>query len=243
MYRDHFHENEKKIDCNLMGTLCSRQSQNPPKSSMIDPSSYLLGNNPGEKNFDTNQLNFVPDSEQQWNPPLTLPVLKRSISPINIPSTDMLTHQKYKCDQCGMIFPSNESLFKHKTRFCIGVKDSGIGRQPVYSDDEQIEDHTKRSTVRKIVRHQSPIQKVIFRLFILLIILCFSKKREEVNEWKRQRAILQTVEDMEDRIKTDSFRTQKLTNEIKNQDHIYNEILLEVREIFDHTEKNKIIKY
>ncbi len=48
---------------------------------------------------------------------------------------------------------------------------------------------------------------------------------------------------MEDRIKTDSFRTQKLTNEIKNQDHIYNEILLEVREIFDHTEKNKIIKY
>jgi hypothetical protein len=113
-------------------------------------------------------LNFVPDSEQQWDPPPALPVLKRPRSRVNFStpifySKDMPTYQKYKCDQCGMIFPSNESLFKHKTRFCIGVKDSGIGRQPVYSDDEEAENHTKRSTVRKIIRHRSPVEKVIFQ--------------------------------------------------------------------------------
>jgi hypothetical protein len=36
---------------------------------------------------------------------------------------------------------------------------------------------------------------------------------------------------MEDRILTDTHRTQKLTNNIKKQDQIYNEILLEVRDI------------
>jgi hypothetical protein len=81
----------------------------------------------------------------------------------------MSTQQKYKCDQCGMIFPSNESLFKHKTRFCIGVKDSGIGRRPIYSDDEDIQGNTQRSTTRKVViRHHSPVEKVRFRLYILL---------------------------------------------------------------------------
>lgn len=147
-----------------MGTLCSRQSSNPPKSSTIDPALYLLGNqNTGENHFDTNQLSFIPDSEQQqWD---TLPVLSRPKSPVNftppiVYRNEMPTYQRYKCDQCGMIFPSNESLFKHKTRFCIGVKDSGIGRQPVYSDDEDTEIHTKRSNARKVIRHQSPVQKV-----------------------------------------------------------------------------------
>ena len=41
--------------------------------------------------------------------------------------------------------------------------------------------------------------------------------------------MLQTVEDMEDRILTDSYRTQKSTNESLKYDHIYHEILLEVR--------------
>jgi hypothetical protein len=36
---------------------------------------------------------------------------------------------------------------------------------------------------------------------------------------------------MEDRILIDTYRTQKLTNNIKKQDNIYNEILLEVRNI------------
>jgi hypothetical protein len=35
---------------------------------------------------------------------------------------------------------------------------------------------------------------------------------------------------MEDRILIDTHRNQKLTDNIKKQDHIYNEILLEVSE-------------
>jgi hypothetical protein len=168
-----------------MGTLHTKRSQNLSTSPPIDASSYLLGKNqsiPGEKtsnDFDINRLNFIPDSEQQWNSPLTLrlprtaPVFERSTPLFNRPipleySTNMPTQQKYKCDQCGMIFPSNESLFKHKTRFCIGVKDSGIGRKPVYSDDEDIQGNTQRSTIRKVIRHHSPVEKVRFRLYILL---------------------------------------------------------------------------
>jgi len=170
-----------------MGTLCNKQSENlsktPPPPPM-DSSSYILGKNQYNSvekpsyDFDVNQLNFIPDSEQLWDAPSTLPlprrtpVLERSTSLFNLPkridySINMPTQQKYKCDQCGMVFPTDESLFKHKTRFCIGVKDSGIGRQPIYSDDEEIDGYTKRSTRRKVIQHQSPLEKVrlIFHLF------------------------------------------------------------------------------
>ena len=77
----------------------------------------------------------------------------------------MLTQQKCKCDQCGMVFPSSDNLFKHKTRFCIGVEDSGIGRKPVDSDDENVhynknDNYNRRSPVRRIIRHQSSATKV-----------------------------------------------------------------------------------
>lgn len=141
MNRDHF---QKEY---FMGTLFTK------KSTMIDSSPPPL--------VDSNQLNFIPD------PPSPRHVTVPSSPPppiVEYPKA-MTSYQKYKCDQCGMVFPSNESLFKHKTRFCIGVKDSGIGRQPVYSDDEDLENQTRRSTVRKVVRHQSPpapVEKVRF---------------------------------------------------------------------------------
>jgi len=167
-----------------MGTLFNKQSENLSKSPPIDSSSYLLGknqSNPGGKSsydFDVDQLNFIPDSEQLWDSPLPshLPKIEQSSNRSNYPSyinysTNMSTQLKYKCDQCGMVFPSDESLFKHKTRFCIGVKDSGIGRRPAYSDDEESDDHTKRSTARKVIRHQSPVEKVRFLFNISLIFI------------------------------------------------------------------------
>lgn len=123
-----------------MGTLLTRK---PPPNI---PSPPLL---------DSNQFNFIPDppsSPQQQQHVTILPSIEYPIT--------MTSYQKYKCDQCGMVFPANEALFKHKMRFCIGVKDSGIGRQPVYSDDEELENQTQRSTVRKVVRHHSPVEKV-----------------------------------------------------------------------------------
>jgi len=84
-------------------------------------------------------------------------------------SSDMFTQKKLKCDQCGMVFPSDRALYKHKRRFCIGVKDSGIGRKPIYSDDEEIDrynNHTKQSAVKNIIPHQSSLAKVRFCLHI-----------------------------------------------------------------------------
>jgi len=86
----------------------------------------------------------------------------------------MFTQKKLKCDQCGMVFPSDRALHKHKRRFCIGVKDSGIGRNPIYSDDEEIDNttsrrynnHTKQSAVKNIIPHQSSLAKVRFCLHI-----------------------------------------------------------------------------
>ena len=41
----------------------------------------------------------------------------------------------------------------------------------------------------------------------------------------------QTVEDMEDHIFTDTYKTEKSNNHVKKQDKIYSEILLEVRRL------------
>ncbi|CAF3829025.1 unnamed protein product [Adineta steineri] len=125
----------------------------------------------------------------------------------------MPIQQYFKCDQCGMKFPTDEALFKHKTRFCIGVKDSGIGRKFIYSDDEGTDittnkNYTIQSAGTSVLQHKSSVEK----------------KREEIDEWKRQRAILQRVEDMENRILHDRLKTQKIANYIKQQDNIYNEI-------------------
>lgn len=156
-----------------MGTSCTKNSSNRLKTSPIDASSHLLDQNHSNKAFDydPDELNFVPDSEQPWSStvplhlPKALPTLERSetlpkITPHFDDSNSMSTPARYKCDQCGMVFPSNDALFKHKTRFCIGVKDSGINRQPVYSDDEDVTNQTRRSVPRKVVRHQSSLEKV-----------------------------------------------------------------------------------
>ena len=68
----------------------------------------------------------------------------------------------FKCNQCGMIFPTDEALFKHRTRFCIGLKDSGNGRRVYYSDDEETNGYTNRPRFRKIEQIESPAEKVSF---------------------------------------------------------------------------------
>lgn len=149
-----------------MGTSCTKNSTHPSSNPSNDQSSYLLDQNRLQSSYDphSTELNFIPDSEQQWNStvPLHIPqsisVIERSkdldyLNPMPI-------QQKFRCDQCGMAFPSDESLFKHKTRFCIGVKDSGINRHPVYSDDEDYVNQSKRTITQKVVQHQTPIEKV-----------------------------------------------------------------------------------
>jgi hypothetical protein len=162
-----------------MGSTVSRPptrvSHFREEKSSIDPSTYLLGSSkrsfsPEQQSPSTEPLPFLPPSERLWKPRVTSPwprtssLLHRPTIFYNRPRsalklqyltylTGMPADQKYKCDQCGMIFPSTEALFKHKTRFCIGVKDSGIGRKPVYSDDEDTPEPHRG-------RQQSPIATV-----------------------------------------------------------------------------------
>ncbi|CAF1068244.1 unnamed protein product [Adineta ricciae] len=139
-------------------------------------------------------------------------LLKTSI--ISMPSS-----QRFKCNQCGMKFPSDDNLYRHKKQFCIGVKDSGIGRIRIESDNDEADQsdksrngkHTKRSTKK----HRSPIER----------------KRAEVDEWKRRRALVQRAEDMEYRILNDHYKTEKLTDSLRKQDHIYNEVIREYERI------------
>lgn len=91
-------------------------------------------NNLDENNNDIN-------SKVRLNSPLKMP----------IPTT-------FKCDQCGMVFSSDEALFKHRTRFCIGANDSNNGRKVYYSDDEDINGYTSR----RVISHQSPSERVKF---------------------------------------------------------------------------------
>lgn len=165
----------------------TRVSHFREEKSSIDPSTYLLGTpkrsfspEPTSTELVSDPLPFLPDPERLWKPrvtsrwPRTTSLLHRPTIFYNRPRsalklqylnylTSMPAEHKYKCDQCGMIFPSTDALFKHKTRFCIGVKDSGIGRKPVYSDDEDTPEshrHNGRSTERKAIRHQSPTTTV-----------------------------------------------------------------------------------
>ncbi|CAF4564929.1 unnamed protein product [Rotaria sp. Silwood1] len=229
------YENFKCYSMGTSSTKPSRNITKPQGiKPTVDSSSYILGKNTStapeknsnqlDNNFEYNRLNFIPDSKKLWDLPVTsrvprtTSVLQKSSTISNLSvspqkrlqyldnSPDMSNQRKYKCDQCGIVFPSDEALFKHKTRFCIGVKDSGIGRKPVYSDDEEIDNN---SSYEDYNDNKKPT------------------KIEEINEWKLQRSMREMVEDIEDQILDNKQKSQKLMDYTKKQDDIYHEILVE----------------
>lgn len=42
----------------------------------------------------------------------------------------MPIQQTFTCDRCGMIFPNDDILFKHKAQYCVG------GRDPAYANEK-----------------------------------------------------------------------------------------------------------
>ena len=134
-----------------MGTFCSRSSKVEEKTTkIVDPRSYLFGDRYRSSIKEKRH-------SSQWNSPAS----SRNIL-FNRPLIyfeAMPKNHNSRCDQCGMIFGSNDALLKHKTRFCIGVKDSGIGRNPVYSDDEET------STKRRHHDRRIPLETSVNRVF------------------------------------------------------------------------------
>jgi late competence protein required for DNA uptake (superfamily II DNA/RNA helicase) len=106
-----------------------------------------LSYNLDKNKFYSNDISQSSARKLQTQSPLTMPI-----------------ENTFKCDRCGMIFPTDEALFKHRTRFCIGIIDSSSGRKIYYSDDDDINESTyltNRSALRKVVQHQLPVEKVI----------------------------------------------------------------------------------
>ncbi|CAF1256688.1 unnamed protein product [Adineta steineri] len=116
-----------------------------------------------------------------------------------------------KCAQCGMVFPNDDALVKHKTRFCVGVKDSGIGRKVYYSDDDFNTGHARkpyqsdRPTSRKGVKYSQSLDK----------------KRDDIHEWKTKRSMLQNIKDQEDRAYYESHTPRKHKNNTKRHNDDY----------------------
>jgi hypothetical protein len=147
-----------------MGSDGSKQSDLEDRQAFINSSSLY--------NIGKNNNTYSNDPDRSWNSHLTThsestyPNLQTSY-PLQMPIQPV-----FKCDQCGMVFSNDEALFKHKTRFCVGARDSGIGRKPIYSDDEELNGYnypTNRSTLRTTNYH-SPVEKVIFHFHIELYV-------------------------------------------------------------------------
>jgi hypothetical protein len=149
-----------------MGSSRSKQSQNKLDSQRTQPfinSSSSSSYNLGQNKFYSNDISQSSNRKLQTNSPLKMPI-----------------QNTFQCDKCGMIFPSDEALYKHRTRFCLGVIDSDIRKKTYYSDDEDINESTRennltnRSRLRGVIKHQSPIEKVILHFLGLRI----AKKRK-----------------------------------------------------------------
>ena len=74
----------------------------------------------------------------------------RVASSLRMPSSNI-----YQCSQCGMTFSTDEALYKHRTRYCLGPVDANVGKRLYYSDDDDVNQLTPRTS-----KHQSPIEKV-----------------------------------------------------------------------------------
>ena len=73
-------------------------------------------------------------------------VKSQTVEPLRMP-----IQQTFACDRCGMIFPSDDMLFKHKAQYCVG------GRDPAYANDQF---HTSNKTDPSTNSHRTPATKV-----------------------------------------------------------------------------------
>jgi hypothetical protein len=130
-----------------MGSSGSKKSENKFDSQHTEPfiNLYHLDHN---KSY-SNDISQPFDDQLQTQPLLNMPI-----------------ENTFGCEQCGMVFSNDEALFKHKTRFCLGINNSSIGRKLYYSDDEEMNESTRenyltnRSKLKKVVKHDSSIEKV-----------------------------------------------------------------------------------
>lgn len=164
-----------------MGSFGSKQSQNLLDSEYTQKSIKKRSQRLEKNTSDLDDLSIQLTSQETLR--TASPSLQSQI--INLENMPV---QK-KCIQCGMAFPNDEALSKHKTRFCIGVKDSGIGRKVNYSADSYPRPNKRYDrppSTRRDPKYQSQLEKVIFNLYMRTLRLSFDrclkdKKRTKIN--------------------------------------------------------------
>jgi hypothetical protein len=205
--------------------------------------------------LDRNQSNIVPSSDQTCSLqnktsslPDTTTIDHRSSTPVQFQYTSnhsvtMPVNQTHRCEQCGMFFSSYEAQLKHKTRFCLGVQDSGIGREHVVIDQPF---HDRTHSTRHMLDHTQlvPVRSSVDKVGVSLsnehysctcnyMSMCTNdlfKKRNEIIEPSQQRAMLDTLNSIDNRIFLDKLVEQDRSGTNAEQERIYNDILLDVSE-------------
>lgn len=136
----------------------------------------------------------------------------------------------FKCQQCGMIFGSEESLVKHKDKFCIGVPDSGLNRDDVSYDEQSIQldaqnDKTGNGTFYIETPKSQPTSRLQTRETNDRPVVTEKKVINDLENWKTQKSIEQSVKDMEDLIVRDTIRDKQLVDTLKAEDRLDDDLL------------------
>ena len=95
------------------------------------------------------------DDNHDVQPPPPATLLKsQTAEPLKMP-----TQQTFTCNRCGMIFPSDDMLFKHKAQYCVGGRDPAYANETFYSTnaDRKTDPST---TFSNGYSHQTPATKV-----------------------------------------------------------------------------------
>lgn len=139
--------------------------------------------------------------------------------------------KNFKCEQCGMIFGSEDSLVKHQDKFCIGVPDSGLNRDDVSYDEQSIQiDARNESKIGNGTFYiETPKSQQQSRLETRETherpVTTEKKVIRDLEDWKTQRSIEQSVKDMEDLIVRDTIRDKQLVDTLKTENRLDDELL------------------
>jgi len=64
----------------------------------------------------------------------------------------------FRCHRCGMIFPTDETLYQHRIRFCTGQMEGPRDRHVNYSDGDPYNNQSRMNL--PVIHQPSPAERV-----------------------------------------------------------------------------------
>ena len=144
-----------------------------------------------------------------------------------------------KCDQCGMLFNSSETLRQHKNQFCVGTEDSGIKNyspvdlkhHPITSNRSYNGKNDLTSLLNVNSNTNEPINDSIFNRSLGVksdnpaidddeFNLNPYQAQSAINElksYKNKKSMEQSLRDMEDTLIRDTIRDKKLATSLHHK--------------------------